>query len=102
MVSLERELKVALKTGKIVFGSKEVLKLIGMGKGKLVIMASNCPEFIKEHIKYYAKLSGIPIYYAPYTSKELGEMCQRGHMVASLVVLDEGESEILKLIEQPG
>ncbi len=99
MVSLERELKVALRTGKIVIGSKEVLKLIGVGKGKLVIIASNCPELIKEQIEYYTKLSGIPVYYAPYTSRELGEMCQRGHMVASLVVLDEGDSEILKLIE---
>ncbi|MHC1601538.1 MAG: 50S ribosomal protein L30e [Candidatus Nezhaarchaeales archaeon] len=99
MVNLERELKVALRTGKIVIGSKEVLKLIGTGKGKLIIIASNCPELIKEQVEYYAKLSGIPVYYAPYTSKELGEMCQRGHMVASLVVLDEGDSEILKLIE---
>ncbi|RLF07980.1 MAG: 50S ribosomal protein L30e [Thermoprotei archaeon] len=99
MVSLERELKVALRTGKVVIGSKEVLKLIGVGKGKLVIIASNCPELIKEQIEYYAKLSEIPVYYAPYTSRELGEMCQRGHMVASLVVLDEGDSEILKLIE---
>jgi len=99
MVNLERELKVALRTGKIVMGSKEVLKHVGVGKGKLVIIASNCPELIKEQIEYYAKLSRIPIYHAPYTSKELGEMCQRGHMVASLVILDEGDSEILKLME---
>ncbi|MHC1627483.1 MAG: 50S ribosomal protein L30e [Candidatus Nezhaarchaeales archaeon] len=99
MVNLERELKVALRTGKLVIGSKEVMKLIGKGKGKMIIIESNCPELIKEQVEYYAKLSGIPVYYAPYTSKELGEMCQRGHMVASLVVLDEGDSEILKLIE---
>ncbi|MCC6042727.1 MAG: 50S ribosomal protein L30e [Candidatus Verstraetearchaeota archaeon] len=100
MVSLDRELKVALRTGSIVLGSREVLKLISVGKGKLVIVASNCPELIKEQIEYYAKLSGIPIYHAPYTNMEIGEMCQRKHSISSLLVLEEGESEILKLVEQ--
>jgi len=99
LVNFEREIKVAMRTGKVVLGSKEVLELISRGKGKLVIIASNCPELIKEQLEYYAKLSGIPIYHSPYTSKEMGEICQRGHVVASLVVMDEGESEIMKLIE---
>lgn len=100
MISLDRELKVALKTGKVIFGSKEVLKSISKGKGKLVIVASNCPELIKQQIEYYAKLSNIPVYRAPYTNQELGDMCQRRHVVSSLLVLEEGESEILRLIER--
>ncbi|MEM1901615.1 MAG: 50S ribosomal protein L30e [Candidatus Nezhaarchaeales archaeon] len=99
VISLDRELKVALKTGKVVFGSKEVLRLISRGLGKLVIVASNCPDIIKQQIDYYAKLSQIPVHHAPYTSQELGGMCQRGHAISSLLVLEEGESEILKLIE---
>jgi len=100
MVSLDRELKVALKTGSVIFGSKEVLKLISVGKGKLVIVASNCPEFVRDQIEYYAKLSNIPVYHAPYTNMEIGEMCQRKHSISSLLVLEEGESEILKLVER--
>jgi len=100
VVSLDRELKVVLKTGDVVLGSREVLKLISLGKGKLVIVASNCPELIKEQIEYYAKLSSIPVYRAPYTNMEIGEMCQRKHPISSLLVLEEGESEILKLTEQ--
>jgi len=100
MVSLDRELKVALKTGSVIFGSKEVLKLISVGKGRLVIVASNCPEFMREQIEYYAKLSNIPVYHAPYTNMEIGEMCQRKHPISSLLVLEEGESEILKLVER--
>jgi len=73
--------------------------LIGVGKGKLVIVASNCPELVKNQVEYYAKLSGIPIYHASYTNMEIGEMCQRKHPISSLLVLEEGESEILKLIE---
>ncbi|MCS7140239.1 MAG: 50S ribosomal protein L30e [Candidatus Nezhaarchaeota archaeon] len=99
MLSLDRELKVALRTGSIVLGSKKVLSHLGVGKGKLVIMASNCPELVREKVEYYAKLSGIPIYHAPYTSRELGEICQRGHVVATLLILDEGSSEILKVLE---
>ncbi len=100
MVSLDRELKVALKTGNVIFGSKEVLKLISLGKGKLVIVASNCPELVREQIEYYARLSNIPVYHASHTNMEIGEICQRRHSISSLLVLDEGESEILKLVEQ--
>lgn len=100
MVNLDRELRVALRTGKVVFGSKEVLKLAGRGKGKLLIVSSNCPEYVREQLEYYAKLAGIPIYRAPYTGIELGEICQRKHVISSLLILEEGESEVLKLVEQ--
>ncbi|MDI9620035.1 MAG: 50S ribosomal protein L30e [Candidatus Nezhaarchaeota archaeon] len=99
MVDFEKELRVALRTGKVIMGGNEVLKLASAGKGKLLILASNCPEKLKKEVEYYARLSHIPIYHAPYTSRELGGACQRGHMISSLAILDEGDSEILKVIE---
>ncbi|PCN49832.1 50S ribosomal protein L30e [Candidatus Geothermarchaeota archaeon ex4572_27] len=99
MISLENELRVAMKTGKVVLGSRQTARLAAHGRGKLIIIARNCPEDIKALIMHYAKLSNIPTYICPLSSKELGEACGRRFMVAALTVLDEGESDIMKLVE---
>ncbi len=102
MISLENELKVAMRTGKVVLGSRQAMKLAALGKGKLIILARNCPEDLRALILHHAKLSNIPTYVCPLSSKELGEACGRRFMVAALTVLDEGDSEIMKLVESEG
>ncbi|RLF12454.1 MAG: 50S ribosomal protein L30e [Thermoprotei archaeon] len=100
MISLENELKVAMKTGKVILGSRETLRTVAHGRGRLIILARNCPPDMKDLIVHHAKLSNIPTYVCPLSSKELGETCGRRFMVAALTVLDEGDSEIMKLVEE--
>lgn len=102
MISLENELRVAIKTGRVVFGSKATMKSAAHGKGRLIILARNCPEEIKRFIAHHAKLSNIPTYTSPLSSRELGAACGKQFMVAALTVLDEGESEIMRLVEEGG
>ncbi|RLF24265.1 MAG: 50S ribosomal protein L30e [Thermoprotei archaeon] len=100
MVDFERELRTAMRTGKVVIGSKSTLKALMFGKAKLVIVASNCPRDIREDIFYYAKLADIPVYIFPGSSWDLGAVCGKPFMVASLAIIDPGESEILQLAEK--
>jgi len=102
LISLENELKVAIKTGKVSLGSKATMRFAAHGKGRLIILARNCPEDTKKLILHYAKLSNIPAYVSPLSSQELGAACGKQFMVAALTVLDEGESEIMKLVEEGG
>ncbi len=97
-VTIERELVNALKTGKVVLGSRKTLKLVKTGKAKAVIIAANAPPEIKKDILYYAKLGHIPVYVYPGTSLELGAVCGKPFMVASLAVLDPGSSRIVDLV----
>ncbi len=99
-MDLGRELRTAMRTGKVVIGSKRTLRLCRFGKAKLVIVANNAPEKIKRDIIYYAKLSGIPVYIFPGSSWDLGGLCGKPFMVASLAVVDPGESEIMSLVEE--
>ncbi|MCS7387060.1 MAG: 50S ribosomal protein L30e [archaeon GB-1867-005] len=99
-IDLERELKIALKTGKVALGSNSAIKYAKLGKGKLIILASNCPSDIKSDILYYSKLSKIPVYVFPGSSWELGSICRKPFMVAALTILDPGDSEILMLVEE--
>lgn len=99
VTDIERELVNALKTGKVVLGTRKTLRYTKTGKAKAVIIAANIPPEVKNDIKYYAKLSNIPVYIYPGTSSELGAVCGKPFVVASLSIIDPGNSRILELIE---
>jgi len=96
---IEKELVNALKTGRVILGSRKTLKLVKLGKAKAVIVAENAPPEIRDDIIYYARLSNIPVYVYPGTSLELGAVCGKPFTVASLAILDPGNSRIIDLIE---
>lgn len=54
-LSFEGELKVLLKTGKVVLGSRNCIKMLKTGKLKMIIIASTLREDIKDDIIYLAK-----------------------------------------------
>ncbi len=97
MVDLARELKVALNTGKVVLGTRQTIKAILRGEAKLVVVAANAPPSIKSDVEYYAKLAQIPVIVYPGSSWELGAACGKPFKVASLAVIDPGESNIMEL-----
>ena len=99
MIDLERELKTSIRTGKVILGAKRTLKIVKNSRAKLIIVARNAPETFKERIKYYASLAKYPVWEFPGTSLELGSLCGKPFSVSALAVIDEGESEILKLVE---
>jgi len=98
-LSFESELRMAIKTGKVKFGSKEAIKAAKLGKAKLIIIAENAPKEIKDDIVYYSKLSKIPIYIYKGTSVDLGTICGKPFMVAAVTIYDEGDSRILEFVE---
>ncbi len=97
-----RELRTAIRTGKVVLGSRRTIKLLVNGQAKMVIIAQNAPEHIRRDIEYYAKLAKVPVYVYPGTSWDLGAVCQKPFMVAALAILDPGESNILDLARERG
>ncbi len=98
-LSFESELRMAIKTGKVGFGSKEAIKALKHGKAKMVIVAANAPKEIKDDILYYAKLSKTPVYVFQGTSVELGTVCGKPFMVAAITIYNEGDSRILEFAE---
>ncbi|MCK4476493.1 MAG: 50S ribosomal protein L30e [Methanophagales archaeon] len=101
---VNRELQKLISSGKVLIGSKETLKALrGREEGtKIVIHASNCPEGIKEGLKEI----GIgkegdeknTVYEYPSNSLELGLACGKPYPIASLCIIDVGESEISRLL----
>lgn len=94
-IDLEKALRKALKTGKVYLGSKRTIKALRNGEAKLVVLAMNCPEEVKEEIKKYS----VPTITFKGTNMELGAVCGKPFSVAALAVVEAGESEILNVGE---
>ncbi len=72
------DLKKALKDQKkIYFGSKQTIKKLKTQKLDTVIIASNCPQNLKEDVIYYAKLSGTRVFVVEESNQGLGTICKK-------------------------
>ncbi len=98
-VSLERELRNLMKTGEYVIGTRQTLKLLKLGKLKMVIMAKNAPPEVRKRVEYYARLSGTPVLVYEGTSVELGQAIGKPFTAALIGIVEEGTSRILELVE---
>lgn len=99
MIDMNKQIKIAVKTGKIDFGCEEAVDAARAGRAKLIILASNCPEDYRKQILINAKFSQIPIYAYSGSSLDLATACEKPFVVAAVTVREPGHSEILKLAE---
>ncbi len=91
--NVEKALRKALKAGKVYFGSKKTLKALKKGEVRLVVVAKNCPDSIRESIKSF----NVPVIPFNGENMELGAVCGKPFGVAALAVLD-AEDEILNAV----
>jgi len=84
-------IKQAVDTGDVVIGARRTEKAVKKKTAKLLVIASNCPEFA------WLKDTNIKIHRYGGTSLDLGAACGKPYSVAMLAVLSPGESTILSL-----
>ncbi len=97
-MDIDRGIRVAVDTGNVTLGSDKSVQGIKLGKGKMVIIAQNCPVDIREDVMHYSKLSDIPVHDYEGTSLELGSVCGKPFTVATLIIKDPGDSNILEIM----
>jgi len=86
-----RALKVAVDTGKVVFGIRRTKTAANEKKARLLVVASNCPDVDLRSFR------GVKVHAFRGTNAELGAACGVPFSVSALAVLDPGESNILSL-----
>jgi len=99
-IDVNKQLQIAVRSGKVALGVKETLDAARFAKAKLLILASNCPARDRQDIVRYAKQSNVPVFDYAGTSVDLGGACLKRFVVAALCVKEAGDSEILKLAER--
>jgi large subunit ribosomal protein L30e len=100
MIDINKAIATTARTGKAFLGAENTVKNTKVGKVKLVIVAANCPQETHENIKYYCRLSDIPLIAYNGTGIDLGTACGKPFTISALAVREPGDSEILKLAEE--
>lgn len=95
---IDNAIKLAVETGEIAMGYKEVEKALLLKDVKVLIIAKNTPPEKAEYLKYLSEVAGIPLIVYEGSSVALGKVCGRPHTVTALAVLNPGESNILELV----
>ncbi|CAD6246179.1 unnamed protein product [Miscanthus lutarioriparius] len=72
------------------FGTWEHLR-----KGKLIIIANNCPPLRKSEIEYYAMLAKVSVHHFHGNNVYLGTACGKYYRVCCLSIIDPGDSDII-------
>ena len=96
-VDASREIRRAVDTGKVGFGTKNSEKSLKNGSAKLIIVAGNTPKLVKEKLAALAEISNIPHYEFGGSGVELGSVCGKPFTVSAMVVRDAGKSKVLEI-----
>ncbi len=95
-----REIRRAVDTGEVLFGTKESETGIITGDAKLLVATKNAPVSVKERLLAKAKISHTPVLEFSGSALELGQVCGKPFNIAFLVVKEAGKSSVLKALEE--
>ncbi|MBN1159691.1 MAG: 50S ribosomal protein L30e [Candidatus Diapherotrites archaeon] len=99
-MDINKEIRRAVDTGKVVFGSKSGLKKAASGDAKAIIYAANAPEAIRQKVEKYTNMSNILVFQSEKNGIELGEICGKPFVILVMSVMDEGRSKIISAIKE--
>mmetsp|Transcript_34049 Transcript_34049/g.55507 ORF Transcript_34049/g.55507 Transcript_34049/m.55507 type:complete len:128 (-) Transcript_34049:171-554(-) len=97
---LNASLKLCVKSGKYVVGWNETVRSIKIGKARCVLVANNTPGLRRSQLEYYCMLGRVPVIHYAGTNSDLGRACGKLFASSTMTVIDAGDSDLLKTIEE--
>lgn len=96
---IDTNIKVAYKTGSIVYGKKRVLRSLRKNPFKMLIIANNCSLDLENQLNYYNSLleNQLFIYRYKGSSWDLGLVCAKPYMISVIGIEEQGDSDLLSL-----
>ena len=96
---IDTNIKVAYKTGKIVYGKNQILRQLRQNPFKMLIIANNCPKELVSQFNYYNSIMKNELFIHQYkgSSWDLGLACAKPYMISVIGVIDAGDSDLLSL-----
>ena len=74
-MTVEKDVKDALKAGRLLMGTRSVVTGIKSGKVSEIVVASNCPEGTRKDISHYTSAHKVEVNEFKGDSVRLGEVC---------------------------
>lgn len=96
---VDTNIKVAYKTGKMIYGRTQVLRQIRQNPFKMILIANNCPDELETQLRYYNSLINNSIFIHRYkgSSWELGLAMGKPYMISVIGINDFGDSDLMML-----
>lgn len=96
-VDINKEIRRAVDTGKVLFGTKECRKKILSGEGEMVIVSKNMPKNEKETIKQITTVAGKKFFEYSETGLVLGSVCGKPFVISAMLIIEAGKSKVLEV-----
>jgi len=96
---IDTNIKVAYKTGKVIFGKSQVLRQLRQNPFKMLIISNNIPDQLETQLNYYNSLMKNSIFIHKYkgSSWDLGLAVGKPYMISVIGINNFGDSELLSL-----
>ena len=96
---IDTNIRVAYKTGKIIYGRNQVLKQLRNASFKMLIIANNCPADLISQLNHYNSILKDKVFIYKYqgSSWDLGLACAKPYMISVIGVIDFGNSDLITL-----
>jgi large subunit ribosomal protein L30e len=96
-MDINKEIRRAVDTGKVAFGTKQTEKILAKNEGEMVIISSNIPEIQKEKLNHLAEIAGKKFFEHKISGLNLGSVCGKPFVISSMIIIDKGKSNILNV-----
>lgn len=96
MSDINSDLRLVIDTGRVAFGSREVMRTISDSSARAVVVAEGGKKDIIGDILHMCGVSGIKVIRFKGNSVDLGTLCGRPFAVNAFTILEPGNSAILK------
>ncbi|MCM1986497.1 MULTISPECIES: 50S ribosomal protein L30e [Methanococcoides] len=90
-INIDKALIKVIRTGTVIMGANRTIEAAVKNEAKMVVLASNCPANIREQIE----ATSVPILDYAGTGVDLGPACGKPFTIATMAIMDAGESDIL-------
>ena len=96
---IDTNIKVAYKTGKLIFGKSQVLRQLRQNPFKMLIISNNIPKQLEIQLNYYNSLMKNSIFIHKYkgSSWDLGLAVGKPYMISVIGINNFGDSDLLSL-----
>ena len=97
---IDNNIKVAYKTGKLIYGRNQVLKnLRNNSPFNMLIVSHNCPQELINQLNYYNSLLKDKFFIYKYkgSSWDLGLTVAKPYMISIIGVIDFGDSDLISI-----
>lgn len=95
IADIGNDIRLAVDTGKVTLGNKEVVRAISKSTALAVVIAAKGKKEIVEDITHLCSVSQTKLLKFSGNSLELGALCGKPYSVNALAILDAGSSNIL-------